>query len=251
MKKLMIVASAALCAAVGFGDVESSNVVGYNTDTTGSDNNFVTIPFATVGYNTSDIQQFKIVGDGVGYGTETFSVWEGVPTVVEGSEFTYWDATMDPDGEATESYWGDSSCIKASFSIAPGQSIAINCSGDLVAQTSGEVSDGKVEFSSVEGNNFTGNPFPAEIDIQAIKIAGDGVGYGTETFTVWEGAPTVVEGSEFTYWDATMDPDGEATESYWGDSSCVKVKYPISIGQGFVINCTEGRTVSMEAPYSR
>ena len=67
--------------------IESENVVGYTTDSTGSDNNFVTIPFALVGYNTSDIQQIKI-SDGnlgtIGWGEELFSIWEGVPTVVDG-----------------------------------------------------------------------------------------------------------------------------------------------------------------------
>ena len=47
-----------LCATVGLA-IESDNVVGYTIGTTGSDNNFVTVPFALVGFNTSDIQQIK------------------------------------------------------------------------------------------------------------------------------------------------------------------------------------------------
>ena len=100
------------------------NNVGYTGNTTGQDNNFVTIPFNAVGYNTSDIQQIKISDGGaagIGYGTETFSVWEGVPTVAEGSEFFYWDPMYDPTAEATDYYWGDSAGATASFSIAPGQ----------------------------------------------------------------------------------------------------------------------------------
>ena len=115
----------ALCGTVGF-SLESANVVGYNTGATGSDNNFVTIPFASIGYNTADIQSIKITGDGIGYGTETFAVWEGVPTVAEGSEFFYWDKSIDLTGEATTYYWGDASGAKANFSIAPGQAVVIN-----------------------------------------------------------------------------------------------------------------------------
>ena len=57
----------------------------------------MTIPFNAVGYNTSDIQQIKLSDGGIGgigYGTETFAVWEGVPTVVAGSEYFYYDPSM-------------------------------------------------------------------------------------------------------------------------------------------------------------
>ena len=121
-------------AAVGAFAVESANIVGYSGNTTGSDNNFVTIPFNAVGFNTSDIQQIKISDGGaagIGYGTETFSVWEGVPTVAEGSEFVYWDPTMDLSGTATDYYWGDSSFEKATYSIPANKGVVINCSEGL------------------------------------------------------------------------------------------------------------------------
>jgi len=37
-----------------------SYVVGYNGSTSGADNNFITVPFNAVGYNTADIQQIVI-----------------------------------------------------------------------------------------------------------------------------------------------------------------------------------------------
>ena len=231
-------------------------VVGYAGDTTGSDNNFVTIPFAAIGYNTSDIQQIKISDGGaagIGYGTETFSVWEGVPTVADGSEFFYWDPMYDPTAEATDYYWGDSTGASASFSIAPGQAVVINCAEDLSVTTAGQVPNEKVEFTSIADNNFTGNPFPASIDIQAIKISDGGaagIGYGTETFSVWEGVPTVADGSEFFYWDPMYDPTAEATDYYWGDSAGNKATYEIPAGQGVVINCAEGLSISIDVPYS-
>ena len=110
------------------------SVVGYNGSTSGADNNFITVPFNAVGFNTSDIQQIGISDGGagtIGWGTETFSVWEGVPTVADGSEFVYWDKTMDPSGEATSYYWGDYSCVKGTYSIPAGQGVVINCAADL------------------------------------------------------------------------------------------------------------------------
>ena len=226
------------------------------TSTSGADNNFITVPFNAVGYNTADIQQIGISDGGamsIGWSAETFSIWEGVPTVADGSEYTYWDASLDPSGEATGYYWGDSSCQKVSFSIAPGQGVVVNCAEDLAFNTAGDVPMSTVSFTTIADNNFTGNPFPTAIDIQAISISDGGamsIGWSAETFSIWEGVPTVADGSEYTYWDASLDPSGEATGYYWGDSSCQKVTYSIPAGQGVVINCVEGLTISIEPPYS-
>ena len=233
-----------------------TSIVGYTGNTTGSDNNFVTIPFNAVGYNTSDIQQIKISDGGagwIGYGSENFSVWEGAPTVAEGSEFAYWDPMFDPTGTETDYYWGDTTGAKASFSIAPGQAVVVNCASDLSFTTAGEVPSEAVSFTSIGENNFTGNPFPAAIDIQAITISDGGagtIGYGSENFSIWEGTPVVAEGSEFAYWDPMFDPSGEATSYYWGDTSGTKVTYSIPGGQGAVINCASDLTITINPPYS-
>ena len=236
--------------------IESENVVGYAGTETGEKNNFISVPFALVGYNTSDIQQIKISDGGlgtIGYGTELFSVWEGAPTAVVGSGFFYYDPVMDPNGVETDYYWGDELGNKATFSIAPGQAVVIECAADLSVTMAGQVPTGAVEFTTVEKNNFTGNPFPAEIDIQAISISDGGlgtIGYGTELFSVWEGAPTAVVGSGFFYYDPVMDPNGVETDYYWGDELGNKATYPIPSGQGVVIECAEGLKVSIVPPYS-
>ena len=114
---------------VKFRQLAVPSVVGYNSGNSISENNFVTIPFALVGFNTSDIQQIKISDGGVGgigYGTENFTVWEGIPTVADGSEFFYWDPSMDLTGEATDYYWGDASFSKATYPIAAGAGFVLN-----------------------------------------------------------------------------------------------------------------------------
>ena len=132
MKKLMIAAAAAVCGSVFA--LESANVVGYNTGASGSDNNFVTIPFASIGYNTADIQSIKLSDGGaktIGWGTETFDIWEGLPTVVADAGFVYCDPSMDMNGTETTYYWGDASGNKATYSIAPVRGVVINCAAGL------------------------------------------------------------------------------------------------------------------------
>ena len=254
MKKLMFAAVASMAVA-GFA-IESANTVGYSTDTSGADNNFITVPFNAVGYNTADIQAIQISdggNGGIGWGTETFDIWEGLPTLREGAGFIYYDPSMDLSGEATTYYWGDASGAKAVFSIAPGQAVVVNCAEDLSFTTSGQVPTGTVSFTSIADNNFTGNPFPQTIDIQAISISdggNGGIGWGTETFDIWEGLPTLREGAGFIYYDPSMDLSGEATTYYWGDASGAKAVYPLPAGQGVVINCAEGLTISIAPPYT-
>ncbi len=218
-------------------------------NTSGTQNNFVAVPFNTVGYNTADIQQIQISGDGIGWGGEGFEIWSGAPTVVEGSSFLYCDPTLDPNAEATDYYWGDYDGYPASYSIAAGQGVVLGLSEGLEISYAGEVANDGVEFTSVGGNNFVGNTFASAIDIQNIRISGDGLGWGGEGFEVWEGAPTVKEGSSFLYCDPSLDPNAEATDYYWGDYDGNRVTYSIVPGQGFVLGLPEGVTVSFDAPY--
>ena len=108
--------------------------MGYNGGTTGADNNFVTVPFSTVGYNTADIQSIKLSdggAGGIGWGGETFGIWEGLPTPVADAGFFYYDKSMDPNGVETGYYWSDAEGNKVSYSIAPGRGVVINCAEGL------------------------------------------------------------------------------------------------------------------------
>ena len=160
---------------------------------------------------------------------------------------------MDAAGEATDYFWGDALGNKATFSIAPGQSVVVNCAANLGFNTSGEVPVEPVAFTSIADNNFTGNPFPQTIDIQAISISDGGagaIGWGEETFAIWEGLPTAVEGSGFFYYDPSMDAAGEATGYFWGDALGNKAVYDIPANQGVIINCAAGLEVTINPPYS-
>ncbi|MBP5510667.1 MAG: hypothetical protein J6Z49_07100 [Kiritimatiellae bacterium] len=231
-------------------------MVGYNTGTTVADNNFVTVPFTDIGYNTADIQQIKISDGGqgmIGWGGEMFAIWEGAPTVVVGSGFFYNDPSMDMTGTETDYYWGDASGEKATFSIPAGQGVVISCAADLDVTTVGEVPTNQVGFTTIQDNNFTGNPFSAPIDIQSIKISDGGqgtIGWGGEMFALWQGAPSVVVGSGFFYNDPSMDMTGTETDYYWGDASGEKATFSIPAGQGVVISCAADLEITIDAPYT-
>lgn len=160
---------------------------------------------------------------------------------------------MNPAGAEAGYFWGDENQAPATYSVAAGQAVVVNCGQDLAITIAGQVPTEGVSFVSIADNNFTGNPFPAAIDIQDISIDDGGagsIGWGTETFSIWEGVPTVAEGSEFVYWDASMNPDGSDAGCFWGDENQAKVTYSIPSGKGVVISCPAGLTVSIKSPYS-
>jgi len=160
---------------------------------------------------------------------------------------------MDPNGEATDYYWGDDEGNRVSFSILPAQGVVIDMGEGLSVQMAGEVSASNAEITSVEQFNFLANPFAAPIDIQNIKISDGGVGtigWGGEMFGLWAGAPDVVAGSGATYFDPSMDPNGEATDYFWGDDAGNKISYTIPVGQSFVIDMAANLDVTITPPYS-
>ena len=249
----------AAAVAAGAVAVESQNIVGVVSTNSISDNNFRLVAFFTPGgYNTATVGQITISDGGlggVGWGSEIFSIWQGIPTVAEGSELTYLDPSMDLSGEATGYYWADGNFADASaYVIQAGQAVALNLAEGLSVNVAGQVPvTNSISFTSIADNNFTGNPFPEAITVGDITISDGGlggVGWGSEIFSIWEGIPTVAEGSELTYLDPSMDLSGTATDYYWADGTFADASdYPIEPGQGVVLNLTEGLEVAIASPY--
>ena len=133
---------------------------------------------------------------------------------------------------------------------------AVNAAGE-----SGIVSSTVVGYASapqsVEQFNFLSVGFNSigynTCDIQQIKISdggAGGIGWGTETFELWAGAPDVVAGSGAIYYDPSMDPNGEETDYYWADAEGNRLSYSIPVGQAFVINMPADLDVTITPPYS-
>ena len=215
-------------------------------------NNFKTVAFNTVGYNTADVQDIKLTGS-QGYGGENFNIWEGLPTPVQGVDFMWVGTEFDPNtGLATDGYWMDMGTYgEAILSVPQGQAVVISATEGIGVQNAGQVPTEKVTFTTIAGNNFTGNPFPAAIDVQNIKLVGS-QGYGGENFNIWEGLPTPVQGVDFMWVGTEFDPNtGLATEGYWMDMGTYgPAEYSIPPNQGVVISAAAGITVEITPPYA-
>ena len=248
MKKMLAACAALLVAGFVSAEITSSNIVGYTTKTTTSGFNWYAPMFTGVGEDFIDIQDITLSGDSVGWGSENIQVLdEGGATV---AMFIYLDGEMSGLGETC---WLNDEMEKASFSIATGDGIMVDTGDEgagISCTAAGEVPTANVTFTTIAGFNFTGNPFPAAIDIQDISITDDAgaVGWGSENIQVLdEGGATA---TMFIYLDGEMSGLGETC---WLNDEMEKATFAFAAGDGFMIDTGDagaGYTVTIKAPYT-
>ena len=130
MKKIMFGLAAAI-AMVAAADIESANIVGYTSKTAGANLNWYAPQFFTVGANTTDINGIKLDDGGTGVVGWGDSMQIVGPLGNPSAAYSYWDASMDPNGEATGCYWGDDECNAVSVTLQPGDGFAIDNGAEL------------------------------------------------------------------------------------------------------------------------
>ena len=186
-------AQAALCAAVGFADIESANVVGYYTYDLEAGYNFVTPVFENVGGGAMSIQDVKVLGSD-GWATEAIFGLDA-DGLLTGEDFT-WQC---PDASGLDYFaWIDAEGAEADYTFAPGAGFYLYADSDeLKLQTCGQVTVGAFTRTLVAGYNFTGNFSPVDLDLQDLKIEGSD-GWATEAIFGLD-ADGLLTGEDFTW----------------------------------------------------
>ena len=174
------------------------------------------------------------------------------------ANYFYYDKSAHPSGEATENYWGDDQLNPVDVSFDKGDGIAIDNMNALTFKiiNSGEVVKDNVRFAATENLNWTGNPFPCAININAIQLD-DGL-LGTDAQTVGWGDVMQIAGplgpavANYFYYDKSVHPSGEATQNYWGDDQLNPVDVTLQPGDGFAIDNMNSLTfdIIITPPYS-
>ena len=233
--------------------IESSNVVGYYNTAARENFNWYAPMFLTAGANTTDINAIQLDDGGamsVGWGDVMQIVG---PLGNAETAYAYWDPMMDPNAEATTYYWGDEGCNPVEVSFDAGAGIAIDNpnANEYKIRTAGEVPTAKVSFAARENFNWSGNPFAAPININAVQLNDNGagmVGWGDVMQIV---GPLGNAETAYAYWDPMMDPNAEATTYYWGDEACTPVNVELDPGAGFAIDNPNGFEYNIEiaCPY--
>ena len=166
MKKLMIAASVAICAAAGFA-MESANIVGYASSRLQNGATMVVAQFVNVGANTEiPLQSIIAIGDDASDNVQIQTL-DAAGRTVDAYDWNDWanDKPCWVDGE-----WNPIEGI----TIAPGQGLWIMGSAAIQGvQAAGQVGTSDVTVTLRSGGTATGNPFPVKIPLQDIIAEGD------------------------------------------------------------------------------
>ncbi|MBP3406409.1 MAG: hypothetical protein J6N18_09920 [Kiritimatiellae bacterium] len=251
MKKLIFAAAAV--AGMGAFALESANVVGYNNTAAGANFNWYAPTFSSVGANTIDINTIQLDDGGigaVGWGDTMQVVGPlGNASVI----YLYYDKSMNPAGEEAGNYWGDAELQPVSVSFDHGDSIAIDNANGLTFDivNSGEVSTNDVSFAAGANFNWSGNPFPAPININAVQLDDGGIGTVGWGDTMQIVGPLGNASVIYLYYDKSMNPAGEEAGNFWGDAELQPVNVTLQPGSGFAIDNANGLTfdIKIACPY--
>ena len=145
-------AAASVCA---FADIESTNIVGYQTTDTVAGFNFYSPQFKAIGSNQIGIQNIKITGGATDWLDNVQILDEGGATVAQYYFASDAESSLGSDGWLTPEM-----DALADVSIAPGQSVIVETVEEAEVTNAGEVSATATEFTSVAGFNFVGNASP-------------------------------------------------------------------------------------------
>ena len=176
-------------------------------------------------------------------------------------DYFYYHKSNCPDGKTvtTEFYWGDAELNPVIVSFDAGSSVGIDNPNayEYSIQTSGQVPTEEASFAAHENLNWTGNPFPAAISINAINLddgmtPGEGmVGWGDNMQIV---GPLGNATDDYFYYHKSNCPEGKTvtTEFYWGDAELNPVEVTLQPGDSVAIDNPNGYdyTIRISPPYS-
>ena len=209
--------------------------------------------FLTVGANTTDINAIQLDDDGMG-----MVGWGDVMQIVgplgnPAMNYAYWDKSMNPNGEEAGNFWADDTLMPVAVSFDAGAGIAIDNPNayEYKLRTAGQVPSGEVSFAARADLNWSGNPFPTAININAIQLDDDGmgmVGWGDVMQIV---GPLGNPAMNYAYWDKSMNPNGEEAGNFWADDSLMPVDVEFAPGAGFAIDNPNAYeyTIKIACPY--
>ena len=172
MKKLMI-ATAALCAAVGANALESANIVGYQEVEAPTGDSMRCPTFKMVGGAGYDLTKISVTGGG-GSGDicaqiiSSAGLWVG--------EY-YW---LTVDGMGVDNGWykdmfGGEAVAVDEVVLDQGQAFYIHSDNeDLQLMVSGEVPAGDVGLTFAAGDGMLGNATPVDVDLTDVTVTGGG-----------------------------------------------------------------------------
>mgnify|MGYP004661773423 CR=1 FL=1 len=259
MKKLMITATAALCATVGFSAITSANVVGYATDTL-AQNKFVikAIQFEDVASGKVDANTVLSGFTGVDFDENSaFRLTAPQIQVQSTAGYNTYYYLNDAYIEATDSTlqgWADGAGNYVDLELTPGTAVWVKVpGGDTAATMSGAVSAAKDVPVEIPAGKFTlvGNGYPAPVTLNGRQMtSGDIMGVDFDENSAFRlTAPQIQVQSTAgynTYYylnDAYIEAT-DSTKQGWADGAGNYVEPTVAVGAGFWVKSNDKMNIA-------
>lgn len=234
MKKLMIAASAALCATVGL-CIESANTVGYQTKAVRKNLSQQVCTFDQIGVagGALDIQNLLPVdgeGEAVGDGEATiqFITDRGKLT----TQYSYYLAKELSQAQ-TEPGWYDDDEEEADYSFASGEAFQVYAASAINFVYSGEVNMAETDVPFRKNLSFAANIRPTVVDIQdIIPVDGEGEAIGDGDITIQIFSDRGKIQTQYSYYLA-KELSQTQTEPGWYDDDEEYADKEFTAGEGF------------------
>jgi len=241
-----------MCSRTQFKGYKSQTpVVGYNNTAARGNFNWYAPCFRSIGFNTTDINDIQLNDGGMGMVGWGDSMQIVGPLGNASEMYFYYDKSVNPNGESAGNFWGDEMGLPVDVTFDAGDGLAIDNAMELTFDIvgAGEVSTNKVSFAARENFNWSGNPFPTPLPINAIQLDDGGmgmVGWGDSMQIV---GPLGNASEMYFYYDKTLNPDGEEAGNFWGDETGAPVDVTLAPGAGFAIDNAMGLTFDITIEY--
>ena len=237
-----------MCSRTQFKGCKSQTpVVGYNNTAARGNLNWYAPCFRSIGFNTTDINDIQLSDNGagmVGWGDTMQIVGPlGNPSEV----YSYWDKSMNPAGESAGNFWANDMVESVDVTFDEGDGVAIDNSNEYEFNIvgAGEVSTNLVTFAARENLNWSGNPFPITITINSVQLDDSGAGMVGWGDTMQIVGPLGNPSEVYSYWDKSMNPNGEEAGNFWANDMVEPVDVQLAPGAGFAIDNSNGYTFNI------
>ena len=240
MKKLMIAASAALCATVGL-CVESANVVGYQTKAVGKNLSQQVCTFDQIGVTGGalDIQKLLPVdGEGNYIGDGEVRVQFLSPLGVLQTAYAYY-GTDEYDDDMPAGWYNEKTDELAEYTFNATEGFMVSAASACNFQYSGEVNMAETDVPFRKNLSPQGNIRPSSVDIQSIipvdsddenaEYIGDGA------VRVQFLSPLGVLQTAYAYYGKD-EYDDDMPAGWYNEKTDELAEYTFGAGEGFMIS---------------
>ena len=244
MKKLMIAAAAALCATVGYSDLESANTVGYLNKSVRKNLSQQVCTFDQIGVagGALDIQNLLPVdddGEVVGDGEATIQFITDLGKLT--TQYSYYLA-RELSQSQTEAGWYDDDEELAEYSFAAGEAFQVSAASALHFIYAGEVNMAETDVPFRRNLSFQANVRPTPVDIQSV-IPVDGnddeaevIGDGDVTIQIFSALGKIQ--TQYSYYLA-RELSQSQTEAGWYDDDEEYADKEFVAGEGFKLSAAQ------------